>query len=285
MKTKKTQINGRVDWVLNDNCNYRCSYCFISNEVKSKGVYSQDIEKYLEKIKKTIPRGWSFYLLGGEPFLHPDFFLIVKKLVEAGYFVSVNTNFSSKLKDIYKFFDIAGNKLKYLVLSLHLEYTEADVFLKKILEIKKKYSQFKNIIVLAVALPEKLNMLKKIAEIYKKHGVDFGLIVYRDKNNNPPIYTKKQGLIIKDINFGLRQDGFMAAREKIFKVKDKLCSAGYNSLVIYPNGSAYRCFPERSNNCGGMGNVLDDTLTLYKKPVKCHQKWCYCNENFKEKFQ
>ena len=79
----KKNIPGMVEWVINDSCNYRCSYCSVDNSVKSAGCNAGNSDLFLKQFIKNIPKGWNFNIIGGEPFLYPDFLGIISKLIKA----------------------------------------------------------------------------------------------------------------------------------------------------------------------------------------------------------
>ena len=81
-------------------CNLRCVMCgqrgdkgtlkgeFAANEAKS----IVPLETYKKVIDEVAPKKPIFYLWGGEPFLYPDLFPLVRYIQDKGMFVSVNTN-------------------------------------------------------------------------------------------------------------------------------------------------------------------------------------------------
>ncbi|GHV71227.1 radical SAM protein [Spirochaetia bacterium] len=88
-----------VYFKLTPACNLRCKMC---GQYGDKGVMkdcaAEEIKKILplETWKKFIdeiaPQHPVTYIWGGEPFLYPDLFPLVRYMVQKGLFVSVNTN-------------------------------------------------------------------------------------------------------------------------------------------------------------------------------------------------
>jgi MoaA/NifB/PqqE/SkfB family radical SAM enzyme len=88
-----------VYFKLTGSCNLRCKMC---GQYGIKGVMN---DRAAEEAKKTLPlEAWkklvdeiaprkpAVYIWGGEPFLYPDLFPLVKYIMDKGLFVCVNTN-------------------------------------------------------------------------------------------------------------------------------------------------------------------------------------------------
>ncbi|HEY1101097.1 MAG TPA: radical SAM protein, partial [Myxococcota bacterium] len=121
-------VEGVVSWNMNTTCNYRCSYC-TQRFLDDRHRWATDTPAFLDAFG-ALPTStgvpWEIKLSGGEPFLHPDFIDVIKGLVQRDLFVSVVTNFSRDDDTIAAFVDAAGDKLRVLSCSLHLEFLPGD---------------------------------------------------------------------------------------------------------------------------------------------------------------
>ncbi len=267
-----------VEWSITDGCNYRCSYCSIDDSIKSAGYNMKFFDLYLKNFLKHIPRGWNFNIVGGEPFSHPDFLNITSKLVKAGYTISVFTNFSAPISDLKKFLKITNKRLVFFNISLHLEHSDPDPFIKKILELKKSFPDFQNYNIYSVALPMKLNYLKQISEKFQQNGIPFfKLLLLRDKKNQFYKYSQDEQKIIRQINYKSGRTIRSASNlKKIINTKGKMCDCGYKYVFLHPDGKAFRCIPSVRSKNGYLGNILKNNFSLYSKPEVCKEKSCYC---------
>ena len=100
--TNFKQPSKEVEWLIGSKCNYNCSYCF-AIEGRRHGLNVENADLFLKNIEKKLDGNWEFVISGGEPFLHKNFFKIVKGLVKLGHWVSVFTNFSHDPKKIIQF--------------------------------------------------------------------------------------------------------------------------------------------------------------------------------------
>jgi 7-carboxy-7-deazaguanine synthase len=77
-------------------CNLRCSWCDTTYALR--GGRELAIEKILDRIKKF--KCWRVCLTGGEPLMHDEVTLLIKRLLARGYELSVLTNGSLPLGPI-----------------------------------------------------------------------------------------------------------------------------------------------------------------------------------------
>ena len=123
-------LEGVVSWNMNTTCNYRCSYC-TQRFVDDRGQWAKDLPRFIAAFA-ALPGDWEIKLSGGEPFRHPDFLDAVAKLAAARRRVSVVTNFSAPLDELFGFADATRSKPGLISASLHIEYAEPDEFLAKV---------------------------------------------------------------------------------------------------------------------------------------------------------
>jgi MoaA/NifB/PqqE/SkfB family radical SAM enzyme len=235
-----TNILGKSTIFINDSCNYQCSYCTTTLKAKSAGLRVDNCKLFMQRIKKHVPRGWHFLISGGgEPFLHPDFFYIIRSLIKSGYLISINTNFSSPINDLKKFLKITKGKLICLISSLHLEFSNSDIFIDKIIALKKSFPDFSNYCVVSVALPGRLDQLKEIHLKFKKAGIKIELQPLRKITGEHFKYSKEQQEKINQINSKLKK---IRKIKSLRVINGKNADADINILYCLPLENRFVAF-------------------------------------------
>ncbi len=104
--------------LLNNYCNRRCPYCFAQQRLKQPESQSQNLSlanlgRIIRFLKQSDIKGVS--LLGGEPTLHPEFGLLVDKILAAGFGLSLFTNGLMPLKALDYLTQMDNQKLHMVV--------------------------------------------------------------------------------------------------------------------------------------------------------------------------
>lgn len=263
------KILGHIDFLITQNCNYRCFYCSQSKKFITGSFEEANDDtingflNFLEKIEKP----YEITISGGEPLVHKKFFYLIEEIIKRGHKVSIVSNFSFNIGQYKKIKDILKDDLIELLASLHTtEVKDIDEFLNK----AKEFNEYKGnsrFIVASVLSEENLETLKKTGEFLKENNIAFELQHMRIKNSFVE-YKKEADDFIKKF--------------PISKIKEKsntygkYCHAGKNFIVIYQNGECYRCYSSRFNKIHCMGNIKDKNFKLYKKAIPCLNKNCTC---------
>ena len=100
-------------------CNLRCSYCDTVYSLFGEDTPCEYTEMTIEEVISKVNRNYNrITLTGGEPLVHKDSALLVKRLLEMGYEVNIETNgavdiveFLSKIPDTDKLFFTIDYKL------------------------------------------------------------------------------------------------------------------------------------------------------------------------------
>ena len=126
-----------IKWIVNDNCNYNCSYCF-EKDFHKKDINIDSIIKTAYKVKEFIDKNnlTSIILLGGELFLLDEevIFEILNILKNKNLNLYIITNFSKEnfiYKKVYDFAKENFNKVEYKF-SFHDEYITIKDFFNKV---------------------------------------------------------------------------------------------------------------------------------------------------------
>lgn len=129
----------RVEWNIGKRCNFDCSYCGSSvHDNFSPHMPYEKITKSIDTIRsstdKKIKIGWT----GGEPFVHPKFFDIIKYAKEEAnvFRQTVVTNGTVPFKTYEK----ALPYLDQVSFSYHFEHTIHDKIINNIENVFKYYS-------------------------------------------------------------------------------------------------------------------------------------------------
>ena len=271
-----------LQWIFTDSCNYRCGYCL----AHSKDPFPLSPLKLIDGLEKKLKGKWEVVLLGGEPFLHPDFMASVKRLVKMGHRLSVYTNFSAPEKKIIEFLKITEGKLSGFFASLHLENVKTEDFLKKIEKIEKAWPGFKRrLFVCSVGLPENLERLKKIKKAFCQAKAQMTITVYQNADLSFFKYTRKQKKDLENIIMENNPSEFSAfavaysghgLEINSVNFQGEKCPAGQKSLFLLPPGDAYRCLAAYRTKKESLGNILKNDFRLQKTAQKCLFKQCFC---------
>lgn len=166
----------RVEWNLGKRCNYDCSYCSPSiHDKKSDHLSFEVIKKNVNKLvshARKSDKKIRISLTGGEPFIHPEFFSILKYMKENGVDrISVTSNGSPRAEtyiDSMKYID-------YLVLSLHFEYVKPAKIIEKVEKIKNTLTGNKGLHVHVMAVPSRVKESVEVSNKLSELGVSYAL--------------------------------------------------------------------------------------------------------------
>lgn len=138
-----------VFWKMSSQCNYRCSYCYLTEEELSAKFDSRDhyfriaanIVKFIETRNVDLPV--CIHFVGGEPTLNPYFDEIIEYFAEhlrgREVDISLTTNFSAPLHRIEKWIDVlAASNMRIKINASFHEGISADKFLLKAAAVRLK---------------------------------------------------------------------------------------------------------------------------------------------------
>lgn len=300
-----------ADWLLNEYCNFDCSYCFDSTNKVKKNKGELNTKKVIDGFNQNGIK-WLIHMSGGEPLFFPNFVELCSELTKDHY-ISVNTNLVHK--NIYLFGDrINPQNVRFIHCSFHIQERER---LKLVDDFISKYNYLrrKGFYVFAsyVMHPSVMNRFEKDYNYLKSEGVILqpkpfrgSTFLWRETNVKilnktrnylekiyPDSYTKKEkDLLLKYNALSENDEKKNRPIEEINKLKDmsldnfteklineglpsfkgKICFAGKNFLKIFPNGDVHRCNTETDY----LGNLFEKTLNLINNPIPCKSDYCTC---------
>lgn len=190
--------------IINRNCNFKCKYCYIQdNTFHDKFINLKYID---DQIKSIITENQlvNFYILGGEPTIHPMFKQLLNYLIshENMFSINVQSNLTFDPEE-YKNFNITFD------ISWHIsQIKDEPLYLKKLL-LLKKYNQLNSVNIMWEKEYHKdiLNLIKKFDMFKIKYTIepqvnnvdkqllndyyeffDYEKSNYLSKRNHKPIY-------------------------------------------------------------------------------------------------
>lgn len=264
---------GVVSWNMNTLCNYRCSYC-TQRFLDDRRRWAQDIPAFLDGFG-ALPREtgvpWEVKLSGGEPFMHPDFVDVVKGLCDRRLFVSVVTNFS-RHELIDPFLDAAGDRLRVLSCSLHLEFADTDAFVARAAAVQARLlarPTGASVVVTCVATQQNLPQLEALATRFADAGVRFK--VQPEKQDREIVSYDAAGRALLYRLGGHNGTGHIA-----HDFGGQPCWSGARYFIVDDHGEAFRCYPARRYRVEHLGNLVQGTLRLHEAARPCLYRSCHC---------
>lgn len=260
------------------NCNLKCKHCYINKKQHGKNTLPlETIEAWL-KVFASKTKNANVIFLGGEPTLHPDLSLAIKKAKALGYdSITVDTNG-------YLFHDILSkiepDVVDYFSFSLDGVTRETNDIIRGkgsydtcIAGIKKAILRGFTTSLIYTVSQMNLHELDRIAPLLKDLEVDrffIQVIGIRGKsagNNRKKLQVSRKDWlnIIPDAAQKIARLGITVTYPKVFLSPDEPfeCAARVaENYFIFPNGRVYQCplcedFPLHSKVF--KGNLLLDT--------------------------
>ena len=260
------------------NCNLKCKHCYINKKQHGEKTLPLDtIEAWLE-VFVSKNKNTNVIFLGGEPTLHPDLSLAIKKAKALGYnSITVDTNG-------YLFHDILSKvdpeEIDYFSFSLDGATRKTNDMIrgegsydKCIAGIKKAILRGFTTSLIYTVSQMNFHELDRIAPLLKDLGVDrffIQVIGIRGKsavNRQEKLQVSRDEWlkIIPDVAQKIARLGITVTYPKVFLSPDQPfeCAARVaENYFIFPNGRVYQCplcedFPLHSKVF--KGNILLDT--------------------------
>ena len=261
-------------WNIIFNCNYRCHYCWTHGKWqrmnRNNRVFTP--KEIINAWRNILERYGSveINILGGEPFLYPNFIKIIK-VISNFHSVNISTNLSL---DIEKFVEeILPLRVKTMP-TFHPSFADADTFINKLLVLRNHgFDGGASLL----AYPPHLKLWEYYKQKFKSATLGLGLIPFwgRYKNiNYPQGYTTSEQKMIKLSKGDGGREGLFQLKPKRIK-KGTFCRAGQIYAEIESDGSVKRCDMDPME--GSLGNFFDGSFKFLDKPMPCDTEHCPCN--------
>ncbi len=238
-------------------CNLKCKHCYINKKQHGKNTLPlETIEAWLE-VFASKNKNANVIFLGGEPTLHPDLSLAVKKAKALGYdSITVDTNG-------YLFHDILSrvepDVVDYFSFSLDVVTRETNDMIRGkgsydncIAGIKKAIHRGFTTSLIYTVSQMNLHELDRIAPLLKDLGVDrffiqvIGIRGKSAENSQEKLQVSRNDWlkIIPDAAQKIARLGITVTYPKVFLSPDEPfeCAARVaENYFIFPNGRVYQC--------------------------------------------
>lgn len=181
----------KVHWQITNECNYRCSYCFLSNSGYKKEYCSlEQAEQAIKHIASANRPGYQVSLLGGEPSMHPYLSEIInllgKYLGDRLEKITLITNGCIKESVIEAINNLASSVNIELKVSLHFEFVRKE----NIVFLLEKLSEDVSLKFMVMLHPGLFDRVQRIVdlllELRNNHGFDISINLIRE----PPLFLK-----------------------------------------------------------------------------------------------
>ena len=273
-------LKRKIQWNLSKSCNMRCSYCFNTLEEKTSPPINLDLEIIKKSFMRLDPS--IIVITGGEPFLIKNF-VEVCEIITKKHELIILTNLSHDVDPLQFCLRINPEKILEISISLHFLFREGTYefgeFCYNIELLKKHKFPYRLSQIMTPEIIDGFPIIQNSinSKIYPKtlEGI------YNGKKY-PTAYTEDERItlleIIKQVN-GEEPDVYMAKKilegysdKNEITFTGKLCSSGYDDIVIVEDGTIYQCW----NQLVPLGNFFEDGLLWWDEPQQCHYDWCAC---------
>ncbi len=259
-------------WDIHYKCNFRCPYCWFYKDwarLASRSLYLKP-DEWLSHWKRIYDKYGEvkIEIVGGEPFIYPDFIELVKKLSSI-HLVKVTTNLSGNIE---RFAREVDPRRVDLDLNFHVLFIDLESVVKKTLVLRD--AGFKAGICY-LAYPPQMHKIPVFKERFAKEGINFALAAFWGEyagKKYPEAYSDEERNLIRpylgDIG---RVDYHLEAKSP----KGRLCNAGYSYADIQADGNVVRCSGLSDKS---IGNITDEDFRLLDGPSPCEAQCCSSNE-------
>lgn len=283
-----------ADWTLLETCNYRCSYCFLSDERLGRKMREFASPQEWRDAFDATGDIWLLHLTGGEPSAYPQFVALCELLTER-HFISLNTNLTQP--SFVRFAErIDPSRVSFVNAGLHLEEREQRkglaTFLRHAALLRDKGFP---LLISLVATPTALERYEEACALLEPLGMVPIPKVLRGAHGDgafPRDYSETDRNRFRTFAARAREAyapalARMAERPSIDMFNDDrfltrvpkftgaLCAAGDRFVSIKPNGTVHRCSSKMK-----LGNLLRRTFVPLSGTAPCDTKYCFyfCNK-------
>ena len=282
------KYDAEADWTLLTTCNFRCAYCFVSENAQSAKIKAYGTPVEWKEGFDATGKTWLIHITGGEPTIYPDFVDLCEQLSQSHY-LSVNSNLSHRAVEEFAQ-RIDPQRVHFINAALHDEERQKketrSVFIGRVHALLKRNF---NVFVTQVMTPRMISIFSEAAKDFESHGLyiipklirgNYEGKIYPDAystSQKQQIYEymvearRRYSAVIERMNELATIDLFTAERflDGIPSYRGKLCGSGYNFVRINPDGSVIRCGSRKR-----LGNLLRKKVKMWNAPKPCNTSYC-----------
>lgn len=279
-----------ADWILYTTCNYRCTYCGLSEEELGAKVRIHATPDEWRAAFDATGKTWLLHMTGGEPSHFPGIAELCARVTERHY-ISINTNLTGRaMLDIADTVEPA--RVSFINAGLHAQERDRrngyGLFLRHAEALLKRGFP---LMVSVVATPEVLRDYEAIAARLAPLGIaplpklmegQYAGQMYPQAYTAEERASFRRHLLAAERTYPSLLGG---NRERpsidptlgrnyltgLRSYRGEMCSAGQEFVFLSPAGRVARCGEGKKN----MGNVLKRTLRLKTKATPCDRSYCF----------
>lgn len=272
-----------VTWLINNKCNYRCTYCLNGFEEPPgfKILTPDEWFSIWEQIYNKYGTA-SIQITGGEPAVYPDFFKIMGNIGKMHY-VELQTNLFWDPEDLIN--NVPVEYVSRIGGSFHPQYAEFQPFLNKMVKLQERGFKVEiNYVAYPPLLKEAANRINEA----KEKQVQLSILSFQGEYQGkkyPENYSDEERAILKNLNVSSGESAEAMAdwdveHKKIGTIKEteaplRICRMGQIYTWIKPNGEAMRCCKSPLV----LGNIIEGTFNLLDEALPCKLENCICWRN------
>lgn len=175
-----------ISWTINDNCQYRCEYCYVDLQVNERTSLG-GVSKLVLNALRGLDGNFNIELLGGEPTMHPNYIEIINELI--GLDTVRQLTVTSNIKKNMDFWEKHPKHKKIRIfVSQHPEYEDRD-FEEKMIYIKGNFV-VEGLLMLHQDI-KYLDRTKKMADFMVENKIQFEPTMIFDSNRKMVKYDKE----------------------------------------------------------------------------------------------
>jgi MoaA/NifB/PqqE/SkfB family radical SAM enzyme len=276
-----------ADWLINKYCNYSCDYCpqANTNDHRKSLAGQMDIETITDFFD-TTGLTWLIHMSGGEPFLHPDFISLCRRLTEKHY-ISINSNVSLNTVDVFAE-NIDPERVAFIHASLHYEELKNRHSIPGFLRaINTLETAGFNTYVTQVFYPPLIKEFSQISSYFHQNNIIVHPKTFRgfyDGRLYPQEYSENErNIFIESARRAsslvvipythINPDYDLQSLQGFLSFKGSQCLAGNQYVQIDYKGNIYRCSMAGSP----IGNIFNGTFNRFSGAEICPYRICSCS--------
>ena len=255
---------------LTYNCNLFCKHCY--NNSGSKNNFYRNKEEIFKVLDELKSSGVAIIeLTGGEPLLHPDFEVIVKRCAELFNIVAVITNGYFITDEMLNNLNKYSKKLTFQIGLYSDDEKYMDWFCTKegaFTGAKRAFKLLKerNFFVRAnvILTPINILLLHKTVELAKKLGANsiaLSNVIPMGRGDSPELLFTPNNfdLLVDEVESVESEFGDLIFKTPEYLLNEVRCGAGSRSFCITPNGDIKICIMAEEDLLS-WGNVYNENL-------------------------
>lgn len=212
--------------------------------------------------------------------MEPGLTAAVARFRLAGLFISIVTNLSFPKSSYSKFFAAAGDMVRTVSVSLHLEYAAPRKFLDRCLWLKEELSAHPDgrLVVNTVLIPGRVSEILTLGRSFQVRGLSFYPQLKRVKGKPVPYSAEET----RTLETYIAQSGSPKALNAAPSLKGTICGAGMDYFIVTDAGDCFTCYPGKRDGTGYLGSIRTGhahavPVSLRKKPRPCPYETCPCS--------